>query len=33
MNARLFMMFAEMGSVSMTEDRIIAFVKLGTLQI
>lgn len=27
------MMFAEMGNVSMTEDHIIAFVKLATLQI
>lgn len=30
MNAKLFMMFAEMGNVSMTEDHIIAFVRLDT---
>lgn len=33
MSARLFMMFAEMENVSMTGDRITAFVKLATLQI
>lgn len=33
MNARLFMMFVEMGSVSTTEDPIIAYVKMATLQI
>lgn len=33
MSAKLFMTFAEMGNASMTEDRIIAFVKLATPQI
>lgn len=33
MNARLFTMFAETGSVSMTEGHIIASVKLATRRI